>query len=60
MAASAIMLLITICIIFGVAWVICYVLGRFAPDIPKQVQTFIWLIAALIVVYKLVLWVGVF
>jgi hypothetical protein len=59
MAAGAIALLITICIIFGVAWAICYVLATFAKDVPPQVQKFIWLIAALIVIYKLIIFAGV-
>lgn len=59
MAASALALLIAICIILGVAWVLCYILSRFAKDVPPQVQNFIWLIAALICCYKVVVWAGV-
>ena len=59
MAAGALSLLLTIVLIFGVAWAICYVLRTFAPQVPAQVQPFIWLVAALIVIIKLVAWVGV-
>lgn len=60
MVASAVLLLIHIAIILGVAWAICWILGKFAPAVPAQVQSFIWLIAALVCVYALVVWAGVF
>lgn len=60
MIAGAILLLIHIVVILGVAWAICFVLGKFAPQVPAQVQSFIWLIAALICCYYLALWAGVF
>ena len=59
LAIAALYLLLAIVIIFGVAWAICYVLQRFCPQIPAQVQSFVWLIAAILVIIKLVFFLGI-
>ena len=56
---AAMYLLLAIVIIFGVAWLICYVLRVFVPQVPPQVQNFVWIIAAILVIIKLILFLGI-
>lgn len=58
MIVGALNLLLALAIIFGVAWVICYILATYAPQVPVQVQSFIWLVAAIIAIIKVVQWAG--
>ena len=58
LAIAAMYLLLTIVIIFGVAWAICYVLAHYAPQVPAQVQSFVWLVAAILVIIKLIFFLG--
>jgi hypothetical protein len=59
MVASGLSLLLTLVIIFIVAWSICYILAKWAPDVPAQVQKVVWLIAAIVACIKLALWAGI-
>lgn len=56
---AAMYLLLAIVIIFGVAWAICYVLRTFVPQVPPQVQSFVWIIAAILVIIKLIFFLGI-
>ena len=40
MVVGALNLLLALAIIFGVAWVICYILATYAKQVPGQVQSF--------------------
>src|ERR1700677_5078814 len=55
---SALYLLLTIVIIFGVAWLICWLLKTFIPQVPGQVQNFIYIIAAILAIIYVVGWLG--
>jgi heme A synthase len=55
---SALYLLLTIVIIFGVAWMICWLLKTFIPQVPGQVQNFIYIIAAILAIIYVVVWLG--
>lgn len=52
-------LLLTLVIIFGAAWAICWVLQTFAKAVPAQVQTFVYLVAAIIAIIKIAMWAGI-
>ena len=58
LAVSALYLLLTIVIIFGVAWVICWLLQTFVKAVPAQVQNFIYIVAAILAIIKVVVWLG--
>ena len=60
MVVGALNLLLALVVIFGVAWVICYILATYAKQVPPQVQSFIWLVAAIIAIIKVVQWAGLF
>lgn len=57
MISSLLNLGLTCVIILGIAWLIIWILHKFTPA-PAQVDNFIWLVAALICVIKLVQFLG--
>lgn len=59
MLAGLAALLLTLVIIFGAAWAICWILSTFAKMLPPQVCTFIYLVAAIIAIIKICIWAGV-
>ena len=58
LAVSALYLLLAIVIILGVAWVICWLLRTFVPQVPAQVQNFVYIVAVIICIIKVVIWAG--
>lgn len=66
MMVVAVYLLLALAVIFGAAYVICYIPATYAPQVPGQVQSFIrwavnvyriaWLVAAIIAIIKVVQW----
>jgi hypothetical protein len=56
--SSLVYLILAVAIIFAVCWAVCWVLQNFAPAMPAQVQSFVWLVGALIAIIKICLWAG--
>ena len=52
-------LVLTLVIIFGAAWAINWVLATYAKAVPAQVQSFVYLIAAIIAIIKIAMWAGI-
>jgi hypothetical protein len=52
-------LVLALAVIFGAAWAICWVLRTYAKAVPAEVQTFVYLIAAIIAIIKIAMWAGI-